>query len=340
MRKRDIVIESLQFQPPPYIPWAWDMTVECENKMKHYLCIDNTDDFIDSYFLELGARVCRYETIGENHVRDIYGVIWDRSIDKDIGVPVDCPIKNPKDLDTYQWPDLTQGHWYNGIDKQLNERPDVFSRYLIGFSLYERAWSMRGMTELLMDMVERPQFIEELLDKIVENNLIQINKALSLGVDMVHFGDDYGTQTGLIMGIEHWRHFIKPRLARMFEPVRDAGRYVSIHSCGCVSEIFDDLIEIGLNMFNPFQPEVMDVFGIKKKYQGRLAFHGGMSIQKILPFGSVEDVRAETKKLIKMGKEGGYIFAPSHSVTGDVPVENLVAMIEVLKAQQGYNNPK
>ncbi len=143
-------------------------------------------------------------------------------------------------------------------------------------------------------------------------------------------------QTGLIMGYEHWRHFIKPRLARMFEPVREAGRYVNMHSCGCVAEIFDDLVEIGLNMFNPFQPEVMDVFEIKERYHGRLAFHGGMSVQRVLPFGTVDEVREMTRRLIGAGRNGGYIFSPSHSVPPDVPPENLVAMMEVLRAQDGY----
>jgi uroporphyrinogen decarboxylase len=121
----------------------------------------------------------------------------------------------------------------------------------------------------------------------------------------------------------------------MFAPVRQAGKLVFLHSCGRVAELFDDLVEIGLNGFNPFQPEVMDVFALKKRYQGRLAFHGGMSVQKVLPFGSPKQVREATKRLIEAGREGGYIFSPSHAVPGDVPPENLVAMMEVLRAQPG-----
>jgi len=117
---------------------------------------------------------------------------------------------------------------------------------------------------------------------------------------------------------------------------RDAGKYVAIHSCGKVDGLFDDLIAIGLNCFNPFQPEVMDVELLMKHYHGRLAFHGGLSTQKTLPYGTVEDVRRETRKLLEMGRNGGYIFAPAHSVEGDVPVENIVAFIEEIQAQPGY----
>jgi uroporphyrinogen decarboxylase len=210
--------------------------------------------------------------------------------------------------------------------------------YALGFSLYERAWTMRGMDNLLMDMIERPEFVEALLDAIVEHNLHQVRRALRLGVDCMYFGDDYGMQTGLIMGIAHWRHFFKPRLARMFAPFREAGRFVYMHSCGRVHELFDELAEIGLDIFNPFQPEVMDVFALIPRYRGRLAFHGGMSVQKVLPFGTVAEVKAMAERLLAAGAEGGYIFSPSHGVPRDVPPENLIAMQEVLKAQKGYRD--
>ncbi|MHC4284809.1 MAG: uroporphyrinogen decarboxylase family protein [Planctomycetota bacterium] len=118
--------------------------------------------------------------------------------------------------------------------------------------------------------------------------------------------------------------------------VRQAGKYVIIHSCGKVDELFDDLIEIGLNCFNPFQPEVMDVFELMKRYKGRLAFHGGLSTQRILPYGSVEDVKKKTADLLEAGTGGGYVFAPAHAVEGDVPLENMLAFIEVLHTQSGY----
>ena len=335
MSKKDVVIDALEFRPPAYVPWAWDMTKECADRLKEFLGVDDLTDFIGPHFVDCQDHLSRFERIDENHFRDQYGVLWDRTIDKDIGTPSDWPIKSPADLDHYQWPYPNRPDLYADIPGQLSVHRDLFSRYLIGFSLYERAWTMRGMTELLMDMVQRPNFVEELLDAIVEHNLARIRRALEFDFDCIHFGDDYGMQTGLTMGINHWRRFIKPRLARMFAPVRDAGKYISIHSCGAVTELFDDLIEIGLNMFNPFQPEVMDVFALKNQYPGRLAFHGGMGTQKLLPFGSPADVSNMTRRLIDAGRPGGYIFSPSHAVPPDVPPENLLAMMEVLRDQPG-----
>ncbi len=149
----------------------------------------------------------------------------------------------------------------------------------------------------------------------------------------MYFGDDWGQQSGLQMGGRLWRTFLRPHLERMYGAVRRAGKFVMIHSCGDVDELFDDLIEMGVNCFNPFQPEVMDVGALLPRYRGRLAFHGGMSTQRTLPFGTPDEVRAETRRLLELGSAGGYLFAPAHDVEGDVPLENLLAMIEVVQAQ-------
>jgi uroporphyrinogen decarboxylase len=333
MTRRQAVIEALSFRPPPYVPWAWDMTQQCAERMSRHLGTDDLDPFVDSHILPLGSAIGRFEKVGRDLYRDIYGVVWDRSVDKDIGTPADWPIRQPEDLDRYDWPDGWDRQWDAEIPARLAARDDLFSCFQLGFSLYERAWTMRGMADLLMDMVQRPELVERLMDAIVEGNLRQVRRALAFDVDAVYFGDDYGMQTGLIMGIDHWRHYIKPRLARMFAPVREAGKFVFLHSCGCVTELFDDLIEIGLCCFNPFQPEVMDVFAVQKAYHGRLAFHGGMSIQKVLPFAAPDEVRQAARALLDAGRHGGYIFAPSHSVPYDVPPENLLAMMEVVRAQ-------
>ena len=103
-----------------------------------------------------------------------------------------------------------------------------------------------------------------------------------------------------------------------------------------MDELFDDLIEMGLNCFNPFQPEVMDVEALIKQYRGRLAFHGGLSTQRTLPYGSPDDVRKETERLLSLGSDGGYILSPAHAVPKDVPLDNMLAFIEVAHHQPGY----
>jgi uroporphyrinogen decarboxylase len=161
---------------------------------------------------------------------------------------------------------------------------------------------------------------------------------MKFDIDAVYFGDDWGQQRGLQMGPKLWREFIYPVLMRMYRSVHDGGRYVFIHSCGDVDELIDDLITIGVNCFNPFQPEVMDVPALLKKYRRRLTFHGGLSTQNTLPYGTVGQVKAETNRLLELGRKGGYIFAPAHDVEGDVPLENMLAFIELIQGQPGYGN--
>ena len=331
--RKQVVEDALQFRRPAYVPWAWTMTAQCARRVRKHLDVEDLAGFVASHFRDIRSPVRRYDPVDANHVRDTYGVVWDRSIDEDIGTPVDWPLKKPEDLDRYEFPDAHSDDVYVGVAADRRRHSGLFCRFRVGLALYERAWTLRGMSDLLMDMIERPEFVERLLDAIADHNLVQIHKALPMGFDAFHFGDDYGMQTGLIMGREHWRHFIKPRLARMFEPIRDAGKYIFMHSCGKVTELLDDLIEIGLTGLDPFQPEVMDVFDLLERYRGRLTFHGGMSIQKVLPFGTTDEVRCATRRLIEAGRLGGYILAPAHAVPRDVPPENLCAMMDVLTSQ-------
>jgi len=192
------------------------------------------------------------------------------------------------------------------------------------------------MEQLMMDFYDNPDFVHELLGAIADYNIAQARRAMEFDIDAVHFGDDWGQQTGLQMGPKIWHEFIEPQLRRMYGAVREQGKYVTIHSCGKVDELFDDLVAIGLNCFNPFQPEVMDVYELVPRYRGRLAFHGGLSTQKTLPYGTVADVRRETRQLLELGAEGGYIFSPAHAVPRDVPAENMAAFIEEVTEQPDY----
>jgi uroporphyrinogen decarboxylase len=186
---------------------------------------------------------------------------------------------------------------------------------------------MRGMESLFFDFVDRPEFVHALFGAIADYNIAQVAEAVTHDIDAVYFGDDWGQQHGLIMGRPYWDEFIRPQLRRMYGAVRAAGKFQMIHSCGDVDELFDDLIRLGLNCFNPFQPEVMDTEALLRTHRGRLAFHGGLSTQRILPYGTEAEVRAESRRLLELGRDGGYIFAPAHAVEGDVPLDNMLAFL-------------
>ena len=329
--KREIVKHVVSGNLAPYVPWHCSFTIEATKKLEQYYNCNDLDKTIGNHFLRLGGLSC-FEQIEENLFKDHFGVIWDRTIDKDAGIVTEYPLKEPV-LSAYNFPDPCSDIFFRDIDKQISRSPDLYRRFEIGFSLFERAWTLRGMENLLLDFVENPDFVNELLNQITDYNIAQIKKALTFEIDCIHFGDDWGMQHGLIMGPQFWKQFIFPNLKKMYAIVKNAGKHVSIHSCGDVDELFDDLISIGLDCFNPFQPEAMDVFDLMKKYGKRLCFHGGLSTQKTLPYGNVSDVRMETRKLLEAGRQCGYIFSPAHAVESDVPLENMVVFIEELNNQ-------
>ncbi len=334
MQKREVVKAVLDGGKPPYVPWSFGFTLEALDKLKNHYG-ESLDYVLQSHFLKLGNDIGFLDDIGNNRFRDVFGVMWDRTVDKDIGNVEGCLLPEPR-LDNFTFPDPLDRRFFEDIPEKIEKYADRFRVFSLGFSLYERAWTLRGMENLLMDFHENPGFVHELLNAIADYNIAQLRKALEYDIDAVEFGDDWGQQHGLIMGPVIWHTFLFPVLKRMYGVVKEAGKYVMIHSCGDVDELFDDLISIGLDCFNPFQPEVMDVDTLLGKYRGKLSFHGGLSTQKTLPFGSTLDVERETGRLLQIGREGGYIFSPAHDVEGDVPLENMLIFIETVKKQRGF----
>jgi uroporphyrinogen decarboxylase len=335
MTKRQIVDTAIAGEAPPYVPWSFSFTMEAREKLVGHYGTQDLDSCLHNHILGLGNDIGFFDDLGNHRVRDVFGVVWDRSIDRDIG-NVEKPRLLEPDLAGYDFPDPEDHRFFTDIPDKIEAHGDRFRVFSIGFSLYERAWTLRGMENLMLDFFEHPAFVRELLHKIADYNIAQARKALTYDIDAVHFGDDWGQQQGLQMGPALWREFFYPELKRMYGVVRDAGKYVSIHSCGDVDELFDDLIDIGLNCFNPFQPEVMDVASLIHQYRGRLAFHGGLSTQRTLPYGTPDDVRRETRRLLSLGQGGGYILSPAHAVEGDVPLENMLAFIDEALNQPGF----
>ncbi len=335
MTKRAAIRAVLEGRCPPYVPWNIGLTKEARDKLQQFYGLSDLESALQNHFLRLGSDIGFFEDLGNNRVRDVFGVVWDRSVDKDIGIVVGGVLPEPT-LKDYQFPDPLDPRFFDDIPDRIEKFGDRFRIFQIGFSLYERAWTLRGIPNLLTDLYDNPDFVNTLLNTIADYNMTQIREALKYDIDAVYFGDDWGMQRGLQMGPRMWRQFIYPVLKRMYGIVREAGKFVMIHSCGDVDELFDSLIGIGVNCFNPFQPEVMDVDDLMRQYKGRLAFHGGLSTQRTLPHGSVEDVRRETRHLLELGRDGGYIFAPAHDVEGDVSLENMLAFIEIVQHQPGY----
>ncbi len=337
MSRKERVRQTLRHIQTDIVPYSIELTIPAHEKMARY--------YNDPGFLEKTGRHTVYALrknpeekkfpVKKGFYRDEFGVIWDRRVDRDIGIVAHYPV-DESNVQTYPFPDPRDDRYYEHLPEFFKKHNDYFIEGAIGFSFFERAWTLAGMEKILVSFADNPGFVETLFDRLTEWLILAARKFGQYEeIDSIHFGDDWGQQHGLIMGPVYWRRYIKPRLAKVYAEVKKHGKFVSIHSCGDIKEILPDLIEIGLDMFNPFQPEVMDVYEMKRLYGDKLTFFGGISLQKTLAFGTPRDVESEVlDRIARIGKNGGYIASPCHAITKDVPEENIHALIRTLRSQK------
>ncbi|NLY17424.1 MAG: uroporphyrinogen decarboxylase [Clostridiaceae bacterium] len=335
MTRRERVIKAVNHQLTDFCPYNIMFTQEEYDKVLQYLNDPDFNTKTGNHIIMANYDGCSRQVPGKRgYFKDDFGVLWNRNgVDKDIGV-IEGQVINKPDISTYKFPEVNETEIRKEYENMTKNSEDKFRFGSLGFTLFERAWTLRGMEDLLADMVTEPDFVEDLLDAITDYNLKVIEIGLEYDIDGFHFGDDWGQQKGLIMGPVYWRKFIKPRMARMYAKVKSKGLIVSQHSCGDIEEIMPDLIEIGLDIYQTFQPEIYNIKEIKRKYGNDLTFWGGISTQCLLPFATPDEVKIVTRETIKiMGENGGYIAAPTHALPADIPAENVVALIEAFKNQ-------
>lgn len=324
------VVRHREVRPVPY---SIKFTVEARERYAAHLGrrfdeVSDTGSYVVASHTNKG-----WEEVRPGYFKDYFGVIWNKTRDRTLGI-VEEPVLRDCTFGSYRFPDPDRIPVYAFIEADKKTYPDRYHMVSIGFSLFERAWSLIGMEELLMGFIEEPEFIHELLDRITAYNDRVIRNAAALGVDAVHFGDDWGSQIGPIISCDMWREFVKPRFRQSCAVAKECGLQVSLHCCGNVEPLMEDIIECGVDVFDPFQPEAMDIWKLREACRNRMAFWGGLSVQRILPYGTPDDVRRETRRLLDdMAPGGGYILSPSHSVSGDVPPENIDAFLETARQQ-------
>jgi uroporphyrinogen decarboxylase len=331
MNDRNLVIKTLKHQACETIPYQLDLTSDMETKINSELGSDFLSGVDNCFALERNEE---FSMIDSHRKKDMFGAVWLLDQMGDFGVVENCLLPEPT-LKNYVFPKPDEEKIREKCSRLVSKRnKQKFSMYTIGFSLYERAWSLRGVENLLMDMILNPSFVHELFENIVEYNLGVAKIAMEYPIDGIFFGDDWGQQKGLIMGPGYWKTFIKPSLGTLYAAIKGKGKYLCQHSCGDIHEVFGDLIDLGLDMYNTFQPEIYDVPKIKSEFGKDLTFYGGISTQQVLPFGTAAEVKQTTRKMMEiMGTRGGYVVAPTHSMPNDIPIDNVLAFLDVVQNQ-------
>jgi uroporphyrinogen decarboxylase len=195
------------------------------------------------------------------------------------------------------------------------------------------AMYLRGLEDIFIDVALRPEMARAILDRIKAFYLAYLERILEAArgkVDIVLTGDDFGSQKGLLTSPQAWRTFIRPGFAEYVDLIKSYGAVAMHHTCGSVVDILPDMIGCGLDVLQSIQPEAahMSLTDLKARFGKDLCFHGGISIQRTMPFGTPDDIRREVRRIASAAKSGGYIFGTAHNIQADTSVANVQALME------------
>ncbi len=236
----------------------------------------------------------------------------------------------------YPLPDYRDPARYAGVaeaNRAIQAR-GLATQFVIGFSTFDFSWLIRGYEPFLADLALGEESAAILMDRVSDTVADALENMAAGGTDIVGCGEDVGMQQALIMGPEIWRREIKPRFRKIIRRAKAARPEVLFfyHSDGNIREIIPDLIEIGVDILNPLQPECLDPAEVKRTFGDRLSFNGAIGTQTVMPRGTPDEVRAAVRHAFAtVGRGGGYCCAPSHTLEPEVPWENIVAFVEACR---------
>ncbi|MHB1461749.1 MAG: uroporphyrinogen decarboxylase family protein [Armatimonadota bacterium] len=333
MIPRDVVKQAFQFTESSELPFLFNTSPEqaagltahyggeCwRAKARPYI---TTLALVDGYLSRAGMGI-----LPGGLQRDQFGSVWNMGSTSHL---VEAPLKTPS-VKGFSLPDVRgyiRTYLHPVWEQEINSSTESFRMASHVFGLFERAWTLRGFEQFLVDMVEEPSFCDDLLELIADWMIESLDEILAFPVDAIMLTDDYADQRGMIFGLNRFRELFLPRWKRIFDRVHKAGVYTVLHVCGNAAPALPDLIDCGLDCLESLQPEAMDVYQLKREYGRDVRFIGGLGAQSTLPFGTPEDVTAEVRRLkSELGRGGGYILAGAKGILEDVPVNNVIAYLE------------
>ena len=331
MTSRERVHRTIDRKPVDRIPYSFDLTSRIASMLaRHYGVLE---EGLPYFFGDDLLYVSGDETAGisasPDAMLDHFGVLWDRS-DKnhtigDWGTILRYPLPEPS-LSGFTFPSGANPGIFTGLDSTVLRNQDRFV-VLHMTGLFDICWHLRGFENFMADMAGNEDFAAMLMDKALAYNLDFLSHAPD-GVDGVRVGEDWGLQRGLIMGPRLWRKFLKPRLRALYAAIRQKGFRVMIHSCGDIAELMPDLLELGVEVVHPVQPEAMDVSLLQCEYGRDITFYGALGSQSTLVYGGPVDIVAEARGRLALFKDGGYILGPAGAIPTDARPETVIALTD------------
>jgi uroporphyrinogen decarboxylase len=334
---RERVIRTLNHEESDIIPYHVSIDSDCWDQLKDVgPQASNLLSRLDNHLPHVGLESHQHWN-GDDVFYDDFGCGW-KVLDK---VPhlFDSPLKEP-DLKGYTFPDLLDDKYFQGVDSFIDNHQNYFRLCGIVFGYYDRCWALRGYEDFLSDVVINPSFVEALLEPLVDSFIRLVDKIAQYSFDGIRFADDWGYQRGIVIGARRWRRLFLPGLRKVFQHARNKNLTVMVHADGDLTEIIPDLIESGVQILNPVQPECMDILRLKKEYGKDICFNGGISSQLTIPRGTPKQIKKEIRAAMRyLGKDGGYIVGPTKSLNSNTLVDNNLAVLEGIINQDLIYSP-
>lgn len=343
MNSRERVLTSFSHGIPDRVPVFADYVPEVKAKLMEYF---GTDDYYDMCVRIGNDMLMSGAGIGASYYgeKDEYvcpwGCTWKYFENNDGRYTeiVDHPLANDPDgskLAAYRIPDPEGEEIWQPARELVEKYGNThFIAASITCSIFEAGWYLHGLEDTIIDMSVRPDYTNALFDKVMEFPLRAGLRLIDENVDMLWLGDDVGMQQCMMMSPEMWRAYLKPRMKKLISAFKEKRPdiLVAYHSCGYIVPVIEDLIEIGLDILNPIQPLAMDPAAVKDAYGDRLCYWGAICVQETLPHGSEADIRGEVKLRMKtIGRDGGYMMSPAHTIQADTSLENVLAFYRAAK---------
>jgi len=358
MNSKERVKMAVSHSVPDRTPKDYWAVPETTERLINFFAVNNKEELLDKLGID-----CRYikpdytgevfseekdeslqQKLPDGNYKDIWGIIrkrveWGRGSYLEVISSPFSEIETVKDIENYSWSD-PEVFDYKGMkekcSKKYRDKAVIFTgdRLTTRASVFKLALYLRGFENFFIDLATNEKLVCAIVEKLLKFHLIYAQKTFeSAGdiIDIFMLGDDFGTETGPLISPGYFRKFFKNPLKQLIELGHKYDVKVMLHSCGGIKEFIPDFIEIGLDILNPVQPGAagMAPDELKKEFGKDLCFHGAIDVQKVLPFGSPDEVREEVKeKIAILGKKGGFILAPSHNLQPDVSPENIAAMYE------------